>query len=240
MARLPFDAIFFDMGYTLVWFHPSADEIVAQAYRDVGLPVTPEQLAQAFHRVWEEYYRDAASASFPATAQYDHDAWYEREREILHLLGSDDEAMLEAYARRVEQLFSAPGTMRLYDDALPVLTALREAGFRLGIISNWSWNLVDRCRQVAIESYFEVVVASAYAGCNKPHPGIFRLALERMGASAERSVHVGDSYAADVAGSRAAGMQAVLLDRQGTSTVDDVPVVHDLRGFVEWVKARMD
>ena len=39
---------------------------------------------------------------------------------------------------------------------------------------------------------------------------------------------VGDSYEADVGGARAAGMDAVLLDRDGTATVADVPIIRSL------------
>jgi putative hydrolase of the HAD superfamily len=39
---------------------------------------------------------------------------------------------------------------------------------------------------------------------------------------------VGDSYHADVLGARAAGMDAVLLDRLGTASQTDVKVIRSL------------
>jgi FMN phosphatase YigB (HAD superfamily) len=49
----------------------------------------------------------------------------------------------------------------------------------------------------------------------KPSPLIFRAALELVGCEAECAVMVGDSPADDVAGARAVGMRALLLDRAG-------------------------
>ena len=45
-----------------------------------------------------------------------------------------------------------------------------------------------------------------------PDPRFFRLALDRVGASAATTIHVGDLYHVDVVGARAAGIRPVLLD----------------------------
>jgi putative hydrolase of the HAD superfamily len=232
---LPFDAVFFDVGYTLVWFYPSVEELVVRAWNDAGLRVTVQQLQEAFTIVWERTYRDAATAFFPATEEHDRQAWFQREREIMHLLGSDDERMLEAYAASYEAHFRSRGAIRLYDDALPVLAGLKARGFRLGIISNWSWNLIRRCQQVGIAEYFEVIMASAYAGCDKPNPTIFQMALEKMSVPASRAVHVGDRYDADVVGARAAGMIPVLLDRDQTAGFSDCLVIQGLGNLLDWL-----
>jgi putative hydrolase of the HAD superfamily len=78
-----------------------------------------------------------------------------------------------------------------------------------------------------------VVWASAYAGCNKPHPGIFFQALVQMGLSAGRTLYVGDSYAHDVVGARNAGLDVVLLDRKGSADEPDCPVIGDLWGLFD-------
>ena len=64
----------------------------------------------------------------------------------------------------------------------------------------------------------------------KPHPSIFRAALELMQVPAVEAVMVGDSLAHDVAGARAAGMRGILLARGRAvpSAGDDVPVIRSL------------
>ena len=89
--------------------------------------------------------------------------------------------------------------------------------------------------QVGLDGYFEVVWASAYAGCNKPHPGIFHQALAQMNVPPERALYVGDSYWHDVVGARNAGLDVVLVDREGTAEAEDYPVIGDLSGVLELV-----
>lgn len=233
-----YDAVFFDMGLTLIDFHPSASEINRQAWQDVGLSASAEDLRAAFDAVWEGYIADAATVTFPATREYDHQDWFRRERAIMHHLGCHDEAVLMAYARRSDERYSALDAMQPYTETVPVLEALRAAGYRLAIVSNWSWNLRRRVRQVGLEDYFEVIMASAYAGCNKPHPSIFQQTLAQMGLSAERVVHVGDRYEADVAGARAAGVQALWLERTRDAVEADCPIIRDLWGVLDWLGER--
>src|SRR5581483_2691805 len=66
---------------------------------------------------------------------------------------------------------------------------------------------------LSIRDYFHVTVVSGRAGIEKPHPEIFRLALEGAGVDPEEAVHVGDNPNDDVAGAEAVGIRGVLLDR---------------------------
>jgi FMN phosphatase YigB (HAD superfamily) len=61
----------------------------------------------------------------------------------------------------------------------------------------------------------DVAIGSAAFGRTKPHPSIFRAALEALGAAASDAAMVGDSYADDIEGARALGMRAFLVDRDG-------------------------
>ena len=65
----------------------------------------------------------------------------------------------------------------------------------------------------------------------KPHPSIFRAALELMQVRADAAVMVGDSLAHDVLGARQAGMHGILLTRgaEVTMTPVEVPVIRSLR-----------
>ena len=49
-------------------------------------------------------------------------------------------------------------------------------------------------------------------GVAKPDPRIFELALDVVGLTPERVVHIGDAYHYDVGGARAAGIEPVLID----------------------------
>lgn len=229
-----YEAILFDMGYTLVYFQPTQEAIVQEALRGVGVERSTGEIRAAAEIVWGEAYRDAGKITFPATQDYDRQVQNELERRLLVELGvpEGDEALQDC-RNAMEQGYDQPGVIRPYPEVVEVLNALREQGYRLGIVSNWSWNLRDRVAQAGLEGHFELVWASAYAGCNKPHPGIFHQALARMAVRRERALYVGDSYPHDVVGARNAGVDVALLDRDGRAGDADCTVIRDLRGVLE-------
>jgi putative hydrolase of the HAD superfamily len=184
--------------------------------------------------VWGEYFSEAATADFPATEEFNDRVEADLDRRLLAELGvATDAVAQQTYAREIESWFSRPGVMRPYPEVLDVLTRLQALGYRLGIVSNWSWNLRERVAQVGLADFFELIWASAYAGCNKPHPRIFRQALEQMALPAGRALYVGDSYKHDVVGARNAGLDAILLDRNDGAGDVDCPRIHDLCGVFD-------
>ncbi len=104
---------------------------------------------------------------------------------------------------------------RPYPEVPRALAALRARGHRLAVVSNWDVSLHDVLVRTGLDRLLDAVVVSALAGVAKPDPAIFALALERLGAPAAGAVHVGDDPELDVAGARAAGIDAVLLSRDG-------------------------
>jgi putative hydrolase of the HAD superfamily len=78
----------------------------------------------------------------------------------------------------------------------------------------------------------DAVVISAELGVAKPDPAIFNAALERLGAVAGDALHVGDSIEADVEGARAAGIEAVLVARDGAGAPAGVRAVASLDELV--------
>jgi putative hydrolase of the HAD superfamily len=73
-------------------------------------------------------------------------------------------------------------------------------------------------------------VSSADLGYMKPHPAIFRTALEQMGSPPDESVMVGDSLLHDVEGARRVGMHGVWLARGGhVQASTGVPTIKTLR-----------
>jgi putative hydrolase of the HAD superfamily len=102
-----------------------------------------------------------------------------------------------------------------YDDAAPALRELRSDGLRLVAVSNWDCSLPDVLARVGLGELLDGVVSSAVAGHRKPDPAIFAPALELAGVEPEEALHVGDTRDEDVEGARAAGIRALLIDREG-------------------------
>jgi len=222
-----YDLVTFDMGYTLMYFYPSEDDIELCAYRAVGLNPSKADLAAARKAVWGEYNAQAGVCTFEPTQERNWALQEEMGGRILDHLGFD-RALLPRVLLAIDEAYSTPGVMRLYPETLPVLNTLRAQGLRLGVISNWSWNLERRAEQMGLARYFDFMLASARAGCDKPHPSIFLQALGFAAVSPKRAIHIGDSYEADVLGARGVGMDALWLDRKGLGGHPDDRAIRDL------------
>jgi putative hydrolase of the HAD superfamily len=97
-------------------------------------------------------------------------------------------------------------TFELLPGAAGACRTLKAAGLQLAVVSNWDLGLHEHLRRLGVGELVDLVLTSAEAGAPKPAPEMFRLAVERLGAAAERTVHVGDSDA-DANGARAAGLR---------------------------------
>jgi putative hydrolase of the HAD superfamily len=109
-----------------------------------------------------------------------------------------------------------------FADAAPALEALRGRGLRLVCVSNWDCSLqmvLERCGLAAV---LDGVVSSAEAGARKPDPAIFAPALALADCEPGEALHVGDTPDEDLAAARAAGIRALLIDRDGGGDISSL------------------
>ena len=99
---------------------------------------------------------------------------------------------------------------------MPALRALRAAGVRLVAASNWDVSLHEQLDRTGLTPLLDGAISSAEVGAPKPDPEIFVRALALAGAAPEEALHVGDDVEADVGGALAAGLEPVLIDRDGS------------------------
>jgi len=115
-------------------------------------------------------------------------------------------------------------TFALFEDSRDVLVELRRRGIPIGLITNGpSAFQREKLRTVGIDGLFDVVVASGDIGVLKPDAEIFRHALDRAGVLSAASLHVGDSFAADVMGAVGAGLSAFWLNRERIAAPPNAP-----------------
>ena len=124
--------------------------------------------------------------------------------------------------------YAEPAQWQPFPETIEALDAARARGLIQGVVSDWGSDLLPILHAHEITLRMEFVVASAVVGSSKPHRDIFLYALDRAGIRADEAVYVGDSYLADVLGSRGAGLHPILIDRDRTAPSVDAPVVHAL------------
>jgi putative hydrolase of the HAD superfamily len=146
------------------------------------------------------------------------------------VLGPDVPALPRLMEMLVDSL-----RFRLLPDALPALDALAGAGIALGVVSNWDCSLEDVLAGLGVADRFGAISASALVGAGKPDPAIFRDALARLGVAPEDALHCGDLPDRDCLGARRAGVEAVLLDREGRHAGAPCARVASLEELVPYV-----
>ncbi len=87
--------------------------------------------------------------------------------------------------------------------------------YELGVISNFTGNLEVILREFQLLSFFDSVTESYYAGCSKPDPKIFQIALTSQKCAPEHCVYVGDNPVNDIAPVKKLGWKAVLIHPPG-------------------------
>lgn len=207
--------VLFDVGSTLLHPSPPIAETFARVASERGHDLTVQDVEphipamDAFYE--REYLRDG---DFWCSHEGSVAIWLEQYRFLSYALGLEKDA--EGLAEGVQAAYRRADHWSLYSDVLPCLRALKEQGASLGVVSNWNADLAFLLRDLRLLPYFDVVVSSAEAGCRKPDPVIFELALKRLGSTADGAVHVGDRPDADGDGSSAAGIRSLIIDRYET------------------------
>jgi len=207
-------AVLFDLGETLLHYEP----VDTLACFEQGARLAYERLERNGHRLpsFGRYHRRQRRAVKLAYA------WSKltgREFNSMDLLARMHCRMRlpadAATLRDLTDLFYKPlgDHAQLEPDTIDVLTRLRAEGLSLGLISNTfvpGSTLDDHLRREGLLEFFAVRVYSCDVGVRKPNPRIFRLALERLSAEADRSLFVGDRLDVDVKGANRVGMISVL------------------------------
>jgi HAD superfamily hydrolase (TIGR01509 family) len=116
------------------------------------------------------------------------------------------------------------------DGLVGAVGELRARGVPVVVVSNSEGQLQELFDNLGLGSTFDLIIDSHHVAVEKPDPAIFRIALDRFGVAARDALHLGDTFATDIVGARAAGMQVALIDPYGHYDGEyvDVPRVHDV------------
>ena len=221
-------AVFFDIGGTLIYADPPVPDVFARVARRRGHGITVRDVEPCMQQV-DEYYE--------SEYMRDGDFWCDHDRAVQIWL--DMYGMMAGYCelsdpglpQAVYDEYLRPENWSLFPDAQACLKGLKRRGFKLGVISNWDATLEDLLRNMGYLPYFDEVVSSASVGCRKPGSAIFEIALERMSVKPGDAVHVGDLPEADGDGATGAGIRPIIIDRRGRyqdCPYERIPVLTDL------------
>ncbi|MFD7155197.1 HAD family hydrolase [Kribbella sp. NPDC059898] len=216
--------VLFDLDGTLVDHESAAAAAVVVWAAEYG--VAGPQVVAEWAGVSDKHYRryQRRELTFPEQRRL-------RVREFLGVEASDAEAdeMFESYVRRYEAGWA------VYDDALPALRAVRAAGLGAVVLTNGNTaHQTYKLERMGLIAEIDELITGEQLPATKPDPRAFAYALDRVGAGPDGVVMVGDSLENDIRGAQAAGIRAVLIDRNDVHADVDVPrirVLTEVLGF---------
>ncbi|AGL19898.1 HAD-superfamily hydrolase [Actinoplanes sp. N902-109] len=201
-----------DLDGTLVDHEAAAESGLRAWLPTIGQPVTPETLAR-----WHDLEEIHLAAWRAGTISF----LEQRRRRLRDFLGTAaaDEEVDATYAGYLTQYEAA---WRAYDDVVPALQALQAAGIPTAVLTNGA--TVQQHKKLArtgLAALVGPVFTVEDLGVAKPLPEAFLGVCQRWGLAPADVLSVGDNYEFDVVAARAAGLNAVHLDRLGTGPVDE-------------------
>jgi HAD superfamily hydrolase (TIGR01509 family) len=228
MARL--ETLFLDAGGVLVF--PNWRR-VSEALGRHDVTVTPEALALA-----DPHAKRDLDQREPVRASNDQArGWLYFDLVLAHA-GVDKSEATAAALTELHTYHAVHNLWELVPEDVPgALGRFRALGLRLVAVSNANGRLRSLMDRLQLAAHFDHLLDSHLEGVEKPDPRLFRIALERSGARAESTLHVGDLYHVDVAGARAAGLGAALFDVADLYPEVDCPRVHSLGELADAVES---
>jgi HAD superfamily hydrolase (TIGR01509 family) len=212
--------VYFDMGGTLLHYHPPGSDW--QAMEKLGGGAVYDALTARGHllhsrEVVQESWWQGMLALWKSLRHVDKNqmrtmALLENLAREWAIVAVDDDliAAEDAYSTAIQRV------VRPVEGALDALKQVCEAGFRVGLISNTVWRSKyhqDDLQRFGFWSHFEHAIFSADALLWKPESDIFTAALAVFDAEPEQAVYVGDSLFFDVYGAQQAGWRAIWVEQ---------------------------
>lgn len=232
-------AALFDLDDTLFDHRGCAREALAAVHQAHGpfRTIPFERLAAAHAQFLEELHGEVMLGRVPIET-----ARVERFRRLLAAAGAEADG---GAATRLAAIYrdTYRTVRRATAGAEPLLAAIASR-VRIGVVSN---NLLeeqqDKLQTCGLDRFVDVLVVSEEAGVSKPDPAIFIMALERLQVTAGDAVMVGDSWEADIAGARAAGIRAIWFNPLALprpAADDPVPELRSLEPAADVMRMILD
>lgn len=233
MPSTTITTITFDAGNTLLYCDPTPAEIYADALGRHGRAVSAVEVEPVFAGAWADFQERTPTGidRYGSQPGGEKQWWGAFLREVLRRL--DHDAAWEPLLDELYAAFSRPEVWHVYPETRTTLEAIHQRGLVMAVISNWDGRLPEILAGLDLTDWFTEITVSTIEGVEKPAPGIFLRTLDRLGANASETLHVGDSPLEDYEGARAVGMTPVLIDRPGNFAGNGYRCIASLDGVLD-------
>lgn len=186
-------ALLFDAAGTLLHLAEPVGRTYARLGRPFGVTRPPAEIELGFRRFF--------GAPWPGLRMEGDGRPFWRAA-VLAATGVESPEMFEIlYAH-----YGRAPAWTLAEGALEGLTALRQAGIKVAVLSNWDNRLRGLLGSLGLLERVDLALISGEVGLEKPDPRIFALACGALEVRPAEALHIGDDPIADGEGARAAGL----------------------------------
>jgi putative hydrolase of the HAD superfamily len=204
----------FDAGATLIYPDPPVEEIYGRELAGVGgQRFSARDVSRALSLAWSEVALERRGGDRYGGVRGESAFWRGFLDSVRRHL--DGGAVSAEVFERLSAHFRNPDSWAVFADVRGTLAELASRGVALAVVSNWDSTLPSLLGELDLAASFREISVSAIEGTGKPEPDIFLRTCERLDLMPAEVLHVGDSLVDDYGGARAAGLSAVLLDREG-------------------------
>ena len=200
--------VFFDLGGTLRICDPLPWHQAAARTRMAELAgaADPEAFLREIDARYESGYRKWALGENRECGDYE--LWA---KWLLPELG--EEKLRGICHEMTYQYRQVKGLRRVVEGGYEVIRALRERGFKLGILSNLigEAEIYDWLRRDRLADSFDAVVLSSVCHIRKPDPEMYWMGCRELGLEPGECASVADNLSRDITGARRAGIGANIL-----------------------------
>ncbi|MGH7801805.1 MAG: HAD family hydrolase [Thermodesulfobacteriota bacterium] len=208
-------SIFFDFGDTLAATTPSYMIRIAMALSAAGYPVSDREFELAYIKTDYEIYM-----RYKAQEEITPDEYREWFFPILCKYLCLDGDPYEIRSKMRVELKGIKFSRARLPGANELLDFLKGKGYILVVISNNDGKTEEKCEEVGIREYFDMIIDSTNIGLVKPDARIFQFVLEKLKLSNGQARHIGDLYGSDVMGGLNAGIDVIWLNNRDIQKLD--------------------
>ena len=209
-------AVFFDLGYTLIYFSGDFNKIISDSYFvladeliKAGCRVDRWDFSRKFDQEMKKYYQQREIDFLERPVE-------KIIKEILKRMDQDHFAD-EVYVQAMYAMYRVTErSWLLEEDTIQTLQKLTAEKYRLALISNASnaWDVNNLIDNNHLRGYFSTILISANEGIRKPDPRIFARAAQKLQIDLSEAVMVGDTLDADILGAHRSGIKAIWISRR--------------------------
>lgn len=229
LTSMPDRVIFWDFERTLAVRKGRWPGALAQALEPQGLSLSPETFLPLLATGFPWRHPDV-----PHPELSDPDSWWDHMRPIFARIYREAGVapdIAEAATKEVRASYLTFDRWTVYPDTVPALASLSSGGWSHVLLSNHVPELQQIVEAIGLGPFFAEVITSATAGYEKPHPEIYRLAVERTEHPKTRWM-VGDKLVEDVLAPEKAGIPGILVRSKDPKAVH---CFEDLAGLVQFL-----